>query len=177
MGDRKTTFMKAIENRLANEKEFIVINFNVWKYDSKESLLKDYFSELNNRFKEYSGNSNNTINDYFSNLFLYAGLNFKNLVDSVFTDFFTGKKNPHDNTKRLIERIDKKIIILIDDLDRLKSDEINQTLKLIRNNSEFKNFFIISTIDEDYLISEGGLKSNFLEKVFNLQINLPLFLL
>jgi|GEM_PF-5326138 len=172
-GTGKTTFMKAIEDRLINKKAFIVINFNVWKFDSKEALLKDYFSELNNRFKEYSGNSTNTINEYFSNLFLYAGLNFKSLVDNVFTDFFTGKKNPHDNTKRLIERIDKKIIVLIDDLDRLKSDEINQTLKLIRNNSEFKNFFIISTIDEDYLIKEGELKTNFLEKVFNLQINLP----
>ncbi|MFV0151565.1 P-loop NTPase fold protein [Empedobacter falsenii] len=171
-GTGKTTFMKALENRF-DKKEYIVVNFNVWKYDSKEALLKDYFSELENEFQKYSGNSKNTINEYFSNLFFYAGLNFKNLIENTFSNFFLGKKNPHDNIKRLIERIDKKIIVLIDDLDRLKSDEINQTLKLIRNNSEFDNFFIISTIDEEYIINEGGLKTNFLEKVFNLQIDLP----
>lgn len=177
-GTGKTTFLKAVEKRLESSDEIsdglIIINFNVWKYDSKEALLNAYFNELENELKKYSGNSKNTLNDYFSSLFLYAGLNYKNLIDNTFLNFFNGKATSYDKTAKLIERINKKIIVLIDDLDRLKSDEINQTLKIIRNNSEFKNVFILATIDNEYLIQEGNLRSDFLEKIFNLQLDLPL---
>lgn len=72
-----------------------------------------------------------------------------------------------------IKRIDRQIIILLDDLDRLEKQEIMDTLKLIRTLSDFNNVIFIAGYDRKYIvdtIEKSG--KNYLDKIFNVEINL-----
>ncbi len=91
-------------------------------------------------------------------------------------------KDATESRKKLQEGIDainKKIIIVIDDLDRLMTDEIMEIFKLITKNAAFKNTIFITTYDKDYI---NGMfinslyipqKQHFSDKYFNMEIDLP----
>ena len=74
----------------------------------------------------------------------------------------------------------KKILIFIDDLDRLNVSEILATIRLIRNTANFHNTFFIVAYDRNYVlqaIKEHNPTNyeNFLEKIFQIELSLPYF--
>ena len=72
-----------------------------------------------------------------------------------------------------IKTIDRQIIILLDDLDRLETEEILNSLKLIRTISDFNNVIFIAGYDRRYIEdSLGKNKHNYLDKIFNVELNL-----
>src|SRR5690606_26854395 len=76
-----------------------------------------------------------------------------------------------------IKRINKRIIIFIDDLDRLDGDEIISVLKIIRNTGNFKNLVYVSCYDKVYLLNalQRFSKRNLdiiLDKFFDIEIPL-----
>lgn len=80
--------------------------------------------------------------------------------------FYTGI---NDN----IKKIDRQVIILLDDLDRLEKPEIMDTLKLIRTLSDFNNVIFIAGYDRKYIVETiESPKNNYLDKIFNVEINL-----
>jgi hypothetical protein len=72
----------------------------------------------------------------------------------------------------------RKIVITIDDLDRLYPAEIMEVLKLIRNTANFSNVFYLVGYDKGYVqgaiktLSEAGSR-DYLDKIFQLEIPLP----
>src|SRR5690606_965528 len=56
-----------------------------------------------------------------------------------------------DKINKLLKKLDKKVIVFIDDFDRLQANEIMEVLKLIRNTAGFDNFTYIVTFDKEYL--------------------------
>lgn len=75
--------------------------------------------------------------------------------------------------------VNKKIVVFIDDLDRLTCEEILEVLKLITKNAAFVNTVFITAYDKDYIncILEKNLyvpqKQNFSDKYFCMEIALP----
>ena len=81
---------------------------------------------------------------------------------------------------RSIERVGKKLVIVIDDLDRLTKDEIIDVLKLMRNTGNFANTIYISCYDKVYLLHalQHFSKRNLnilLDKFFDIEIPLAPF--
>ena len=73
----------------------------------------------------------------------------------------------------------KKLIIFIDDIDRLDKSEVMAVIKLIRNSANFFNTIFVVSYDKEYLtnaitsISDQG--EIFLEKIFQVELNPPSF--
>ena len=59
--------------------------------------------------------------------------------------------NSREKLQEGISAIGKKIVVLIDDLDRLTVDEIMEVLKLITKNAAFKDTVFITTYDKKYI--------------------------
>lgn len=173
-GTGKTFFLEKLKKKLKESNEIIMIPFNAWKFEDFPSLLKEYFNTIGKELNKYDGNASKAFHNYVLSIFNYGGVNLKSFAEGV-SDYLIGNRdNSLDKTRKIVEDLDKKIVIIIDDIDRLKKKELFEVLKLIRNLSDYANFYIITTIDNNYLMKQGKLDGSYLEKIFNLQIDLPL---
>ncbi|WP_407267709.1 P-loop NTPase fold protein [Tenacibaculum maritimum] len=82
-----------------------------------------------------------------------------------------------NNLNDLLKKLNKRIVIIIDDFDRLQANEIFEILKLIRNTAGFDTFTYVVAYDKEYLVK--SLKNNnipnpekFTEKIFLREIEL-----
>lgn len=103
------------------------------------------------------------------------------IVDRLFEK---GKKSVIESKAEIIESMKeskKKIIIIIDDIDRLIPSEICDLLKLVKNNANFPNTVYLLAFDKDivaknifeYLKVDG---KDYLEKIIQVKLDLPLLL-
>lgn len=178
-GDGKTTFLKTLLEEFS-EKDYIIVEFNVWKCESPSKIIENFFILLNSKLSKYSLNISNALKEY-SNLLLkdYSDTGVNMILNSI--NIFK-KENSNEEQYEVIndeiKKIDKKIIIVIDDLDRLNSSELYEVIKLIRNTANFRNTIFLVAYDRTYLnnaISEinGSKVNSFLEKIFQLEFLLP----
>ncbi|GAA3512366.1 hypothetical protein GCM10022393_27640 [Aquimarina addita] len=178
-GHGKTSFLKRLEYRLKYDLKFknhipITFWFNAWQHQDEKSIINNFFNQLKKELSRYSGDAKTSINQYLSKLFAIIdksnGIKFLNndilSTDSSIEDYYA-------NIQNLINRIDKKIIVFVDDLDRLNKNEISEVIRILRNVANFKNTVFVCGFDKNYVIKEGGFDHNYLNKIFNLEINLP----
>src|SRR4030095_14332027 len=76
---------------------------------------------------------------------------------------------------------DVRVVIVMDDIDRLDKDEIQAVLKLVKLTGDFSNTAYILAFDEQMVAQAlaekyGSLEAgrNFLEKIVQVPLNLPL---
>jgi len=84
----------------------------------------------------------------------------------------------YERINRLLAQSGKKIVVTIDDLDRLYSDEVIEVLRLIRNTANFSNIFYLVAYERSYIQqsikamnTQAG--SSYLDKIIQLEIPLP----
>ena len=179
-GIGKTSFFDLLKRNL-NGKNLIEVNFNPWKSSSPQSIIGDFFETLEESIQIYHSSISNLLVRYANKLNTAESLFGRSI--ELLTQSIGGYKSVNSTFEEInesIEKIGKKLIIYIDDLDRLNKDEILEVLKLIRNTANFHNTFFIVSYDRNYIISAlrehnsfGPYK--FLEKIFQIEINLPAF--
>lgn len=178
-GFGKTTFFNYLNTHIGDSDKIIKINFNPWVAGNKDDIIKEFFALFQNKV---SLNSSlfNRLNKYSKRL-----LGEKYLIGEYLNIFkiFNQSESSfklYDDLNKEIEKVDKKIIVFIDDVDRLKRDEVFEVLKLVRNTANFRNTFFILAYDREYVVSsikkENKINVNgYLEKIIQFEINLPYF--
>lgn len=209
-GTGKTSLLNLIEKHIEvfqkdkKDKPYIKFHYNPWLYQTKEEMLFDFFTILSKKL-HYSGNENlrkagEQILKY-SRYLKSVRLSVSGGIPGVFN--LGVKVEPHDILKALGEDLKgqdssldemkkdinvalrdsgRKIIIFIDDVDRLDSDEIYTLLKLVKINADFKNLIFLICLDPEHVAKaihkrygpniESG--KFFLEKIINIPLELPL---
>lgn len=178
-GSGKTTFINSLLEKLPSE-DMVKIELNVWKCSNNSQIVETLFAELKKALSKYSLTINNKIKEYATTLIKGSkndGLNgIKNLVD-IITPIDSLAKQYEDINKE-IKYINKKIVIVIDDLDRLDKKEIYEVIRLIRNTANFANTFFIAAYDRNYILNaieeiNSYQVHYFLEKIFQIEFSLP----
>ncbi len=175
-GSGKTTFLYTLEKELGND--FIAIRFMPWYSSSPKTLVQDFFDCVSSKLGS-----------------MHIDIDFSKYIELLQEIDTTGvlkiinKLIPHndndliENVKKDIEErlclIEKKVVIIIDDTDRLRSDELMEMLKIIRLTANFNNVIFVVSYDKVYIlekIKEAGIDNNseYLKKIFPLEIVLPL---
>jgi hypothetical protein len=178
-GSGKSVFLRQIENNIYN---VIKIRFNPWLSKSTDEVLGDFFKILIDRTSEFDNSLSRNFRKYYSNL---VNLD-ENMGSKLFSSIGILKQDKgqslEEQQKEIVNRLKKdrlKIVVFIDDLDRLNADEILSVLKLIRNSFNFPNTFFLIAYDDLYLRKTLRDKihkpDKFLEKIFQLDIDLPSF--
>lgn len=180
-GDGKSTFMNFIKERILREKEnLIVMNFS--PRDSKDvtHIQEDFLNALKETIRPYSPNLSNTFERYADALNVNMDVS---PVYSFFWNLFRVHKETTEDGKdeinKIITSIGKRIVVFVDDLDRLTAKELLEVLKVIDKNGAFANVIFISGYDKDYVNNalKGYLNYNdkkaFTDKFFELEIKLP----
>lgn len=188
-GSGKSSVLNIVQDELKKEQVTVGITFfDPWFFNSYENLVISFFSQfcklgsvlLNNCFdilllKILIWSYTNSLN--FSNSFSVGsgliGLNAQ----------FNGQKHPSSNpkVKKIIEKIilkmQGKIVIFIDNLDRLDVDELLLMFKLVRLCSDFPNTVYILAFDnkqvKELLKGVKNIDVDFLEKIIQIDISLP----
>jgi hypothetical protein len=179
-GSGKTSFINLIKTYLDPAKTEI-LDFNPWSAEGAANIQRDFFDQLSAKLYELNPRIANLIVGYsrklsrtdssFIKLVREAGL-----AGSLFT-----RKTYNDDFERinqLLKNSGKKIVITIDDLDRLYKDEVMEVLRLIRNTANFSNIFYLvayerSYIDEAIKSVNANAAGSFLDKIIQLEIPLP----
>ena len=176
-GAGKTTFLKILEGQLFNRAD--VVYFNPWMCRTPEQVTNDFFTSLRNQLSLKHRELSEPIKRYAKYLnavsLRFPGVSFR------FTGFIT-EKSLLERKKELSEMfsgLDKRVVVIIDDLDRLESSEVFEVLRLIRNTADLSNIIYLVAFDKEYVISILAEKNiddptSYLEKIFQIEIQLPL---
>ena len=149
-GEGKTSFIKLMQNYIP--KEYISFTFNPWIYRKKSNLTTLFFDELKNSIKPYSPTLASNIDKYAD---LLSNVNNEWTQFSAYLLRISNEKTTYEQYQILkdnIKKLSRKIIVFIDDIDRLNSEEIEEILRLVRNGSNLPNMYFVLAYDKNYII-------------------------
>lgn len=182
---------------LSAQREPFIIKFNPWNFSDQNQLIQQFFNELSLVLcREDSAGKHvkigRTIQKYSR---------FFEPFDYVPTVSFIGKiakalkgvgkaaeKAGKESLKNLsavkselnvlLRDIDTKIIIVIDDIDRLNNTEIRQIFQLVKSLADFPNTIYLLSFDKDVVINalkkvQEGSGNDYLEKVIQVPFEIP----
>jgi hypothetical protein len=180
-GYGKTSFFNLVRKKLSGD-DLLIIDFNPWNSRSPQAIVKDFFDALQEKIKPYHSTISRQLVAYSNKLVELKDNSFSQAIRASVTAFTGVDSTASMNTEidQALKEIGKKIIVFIDDIDRLDKDEIVEIMRLIRNTANFYNTFFIVAYDRNYVIN--ALKDHnshsypkFLEKIFQIEINLPYY--
>lgn len=176
-GAGKSSFLNLLKNELARNNDILVVEFNARASANIDSIQADFLSLLASVLSPFHTGMKSVVKEYMADLNvlsadtpwekLFGALHIKDATDS------------REKLQKGIVAIGKKIVIIIDDLDRLTGSEILEVLKLITKNAAFKNTIFVTAYDKEYVngILESSLYKpkgqKFTDKYFNMEIDLP----
>lgn len=176
-GAGKTSFLNLLKKELTVIDDIVVVEFNARASANVECIQGDFLSLLASTLAPFHTGMKSVVQDYMSDLnLLVADTPWAKLLGLLHI------KDASNSRKKLQDGIiatRKKIVVMIDDLDRLTCSEILEVLKLITKNAAFRNTVFLTTYDKAYVNSvlEKSMcfsnKQNFSDKYFNMEIDLP----
>lgn len=185
-GYGKTSCINLVKEQLRDYKDIEIIDFNPWCMQrNQEDLFINFFLSLKpyiQKLYKLKAITKKEMNGFFNLLsgfsinLGFAKYDCKNLI-STFQQSSNILEQKHEIENFLASQ-NKKIIVFIDDIDRLNVNEIIQIFRLVKAVANFKNITYILAYDSDIVASVlqqeqliDGKK--YLEKIIQLQLNLP----
>jgi predicted KAP-like P-loop ATPase len=183
-GSGKTDFIQRMKSEFIVEKnkdQNIIMEFSPWLSSGKPEMVEDFFKQLGKTLKPYNSSISSKIKKYSANIFQTSKNEYSKLLDSIIEEIIPSKTISEEfkEIDDLIKRTGKRLVIFIDDLDRLTASEILEIFRIIRNSANFTNSFFVTTLDYDYVIQmlkeskEIVNEEVYLKKIFQTVITLP----
>lgn len=180
-GSGKTTIIKNVL-RIMNDNDlldnYIIVNFNPWKYDDEKVILKAFLNEiLNNiQFSIDESTKETLIQDVINVVFDSKIASLGNLLNKEFKKLNTEPEISSVVNNYLLNN-DKKMLIIIDNLDRIDSEKAFFLIKCIDSIIKFKKTINILLYDEDIIDEILDQKFNngkkYMNKLVQLKIDVP----
>lgn len=174
-GTGKTSFMNLIVNEIS-KKKFDILYFNPRDCKSYLSIQEDFFNELACLLSKYNSRCSSVMKDYMASLQL---IDNRGIVEK-FLNFYKiwNKASLKGNIKETFSRLHKRVLVLIDDFDRLSKEEIMEVLKLIDSNAAFNNLIFLTAYDKEQVNKALGSQYQteeacFVDKFFNIEYCVP----
>lgn len=177
-GSGKSTFLNTMKKEIEKEDFAEIVEFNPWLCNSPEQVTQDFFATLINELSPKHSTLSRDLNKYAKllNKMAKASLSFFG-IDLDLTPSDDSLNKLKENISNKLANLPKKVVILIDDTDRLEGSEVFEILRLIRNTADFRNVIYIATYDKEYVIDvlkENKIidPDNYLEKIFQTEVHL-----
>lgn len=184
-GDGKTSVLNFIEEALSENNDVIFIKFNPWRFTTEESLLIGFFNRVTESLDAKLINTEDKLKDLIKKVAPGVGAvaGAKGVGDSI-SSFIAGPdiEELKSRVEAELEKAKKRVLIVIDDVDRLEKSEIQSLFKLIKLTADFRYTAYILAFDKEIVSSSlqdrysGGSKNSgeaFLEKIIQVPLHLP----
>ncbi len=175
-GEGKTSVINLLKNKFKDSKDYLFVNFDPWNFKDEEAILLAFYNQM-----EQSISQKFILPGFKKTFMKYQNLISMGLSQTGITINFSDTKEPIEEIRQRIEsyiaQTKRKIIIFIDDIDRLQPKEILLVFKLTRLNANFQNTIFLLCLDptivQEYLKDNLKMDPEFLEKVIQKPIPLP----
>lgn len=188
-GSGKTSFVNLARARLEDE-NITILDFNPWMFSGAEQLVESFFVELASqlRLKPGLAEIGKDLEDYgetFSGLawlpFVGPWVERGRTASKMFARILQRRKEGVGRRRQKLETalqaLDKPLVVVLDDIDRLMTSEIRDIFKLIRLTANFPNVIYLVAFDrkrvEDALAEHGIPGRDYLEKILQVGVDLP----
>lgn len=177
-GTGKSSFLNLIREQLKKDsKHYLCIDFNPRESNEANNIQENFFNTVSKALKPYNTDFSSLFKFYIESLQLDAQEDFMVSFIRIFKSI--DKDTIKDKISDILTNFPFKVVIFIEDLDRLFIEEIIEVFKLIDSNASFPNFIFITAYDKDQvnrMIKRKYVsnKSSFSDKFFDLEIPLPI---
>lgn len=188
-GSGKTSFINLAREEFKRN-GVPVLDFNPWMFSGTEQLVESFFSEISAQLNVASGleEVGKKFSEYGE---IFSGLSWLPFVGpwvergqdmaKILGDLLQRKREGISGIRgRVVDallKLDLPIVVVLDDIDRLSTDEIRDLFKLVRLTANFPNIVYIVSFDRSRVenaLSEQGLSGRaYLEKIIQVGIDLP----
>jgi hypothetical protein len=180
-GDGKSSVLNLVSNKLEEHDDIAVVPFSAWLPKDEEALVSSILNSVIEKLQTRLFIPKvRTVLIEFTSVLVSALPG----VPSSLKDFFKkpSQSDQISELKRNLSKLPVRVVVLLDDIDRLHRKELEVLLKLLRGVQEFPKFSFVCAFHHDALVSilrsDSATKSRrraeeFLEKFFPLQIPLP----
>ena len=173
-GYGKTSFLNLLSNELSADG--IVVTFNPRSAKSVEHIQEDFFAKLAQELSQHYWGAGLIVSRYAEQIGILNHYSTVRLIADASRLFLSkGSKAAVSNA---IEKIGKRLYIVLDDLDRLEGKELLETIKLIDITASFKNTVFLVACDKKYAndVLQAYLGSNpglgYLDKYIAVEVQL-----
>ena len=188
-----------VSKNKTDDKKPIVIRFNPWNFSDQNQLVTQFFRQLSVVLRrpnyasdaKKAGEKLETYAKFFEPLKLIPGLGqYTEIVKDALQVTGTAAKSWGDQKSNdlnairaelneLLGKQPHKIIVVIDDIDRLNNMEIRQIFQLIKSLGDFPNTVYLLAFDKDVVLNalkkvQEGSGAEYLEKVVQIPFEIPL---
>lgn len=172
-GVGKTSFMLQLQEK-AKEFRIDVCWFKPWLYDENKTLILSFMQVINERLGEGDRPLQKLLHKYAQILASIDGYK----VFSLISHDESSIESQFEEIKFKLQLKEHPIIVLIDDVDRLQSEEMLRMLQMVRNMGDFPYVYYVIAGDKVALrnrLSEAGISEpdEYLKKFFNMEICFP----
>ena len=202
-GSGKTSIVNMMLNEIdehqkscpENEK-LIVVHFEPWNFSSADQLLSQFFIRLSSEFRSKGderlskiGEALETYSDAFDllsavplagNLLAFLGKKGAEVAGSKLKKGGDEKdiSKQKEFVIKLLQEQSNRILVVIDDIDRLSNEQIRQVFQLVTSVAKFPNTIYLLVFDKDIVVKalekvQEGSGKDYLEKIIQMPIQIP----
>lgn len=193
-GDGKTSTLLLMEAALKEHEHVVAVRFNPWHFDSEEQLLRGFFAtlsealgrslptkkeELGQLLSRYGGLLSLASVSVAGVVQIGAGSAAKSLGEALST---VELDDLRARLEKFLAEEGKRVVVLIDDIDRLDRREIQAIFRLVKLSAGFAHTSYVLAFDDGIVAASlgerygaGGAESGraFLEKIVQVPLHLP----
>ena len=187
-GSGKTSVLNMVAETLVDDlKSVAVLRFNPWLFGSADDLVARFFHELSAQLGRSRSEGLKDVAKALSNLGqslaplspITGTTGLANLFAKL-TDHWTKPPSLHDKRDHLSKALaasDSRVIVLIDDIDRLEAGETREIMRLVRLTSDLPNVIFLLAFDWRHVARSLGENETegrqYLDKIVQVSYDLP----
>ena len=188
-GDGKTSVLHLMKEAFEGDQSVVVMSFNPWLFESESHLIVSFFHSLSDalgRRLAKKGREIGRILEQYSSLLSVGSIGplkpdeaARQIGKKLSTIELDDLKKKFQN---ILEKSRKRVVVMIDDIDRLEPREIQAIFKLIKLSADFENISYVLAFDDNIVSRALGEKygpgnaesgREFLEKIIQVPLHLP----
>ena len=183
-GDGKTSLMNLVEEKIKEEhKDFIIVHFNPRASKKADFIQEDFLESLKQALSPKHSSIDRSIDKYAIAIDVIPDVPVIVSKGLELLQIRSDKKREITRGEliKAIKEIDQRIVVFVDDLDRLTGEELIEVLKVLDTNGAFPNMVFLTSYDKDYV---NAVLNNYLhlenhsraytDKYFTVEIRVPL---
>lgn len=183
-GEGKTSVMNLVQRELRDDPAFVFVDFSSWEHEKREDMPYLLFAQIARKVAKRLDPGLGWM------LFRYAVMlvphKFVSLAGPLewVADLIVRVVNVSTSEERLkgkveyrLRKLGAKIIVVLDDVDRLEAKDIQDVLRLIRTVGDIGGFVYCTLSSREHLLAsiqkDEGESHEALQKFINLELDLP----
>lgn len=195
-GDGKTSVWNLLKERISchdKENRPVYVEFSPWKYSESADIQMIFFERLSLAVAENGYGKLAKISSLLAKHFAVSRINrsvgpVNDLIDwlrGLLFSTFLSEDSLTESLRSLLSIMEQKVLVVVDDLDRLSKEEICRVIRFLKANGDLPNITYLILADEDHLanavaslVTQPNKKDivngrEYLKKIIPLRCSLP----